>query len=209
MLGNIGGNRRRVWQRMRWLYSITDSKDMNLSKFQETEEDRGDWYAAVPGAAKSWTWLSDWTTTITQSIFAFNRKQFSSFCDLREKSLLIGDRFVLLACMFSYFSCVWLFVTPWTIACQAPLSMELSRQEYWNGLPCPPPGDLPDAGFEPESPMSPALQGDTLPLSHQGRPDKITLNSCKPPKDYLLKYHIQVSPVPTAPEMVNHILSLI
>ena len=89
--------------------------------------------------------------------------------------------------------------------------MEFSRQEYWNGLSCPPPGDRPDAGFESESPMSPALPWDSLPLSHQGRPDKITLNSPKLPKDYLPKYHMQVSAVmvPTAPEMVNHILSLI
>ena len=42
-------------------------------------------------------------------------------------------------------------VTPWTWACQAPLSMEFSRQEYWSGLPCPPPGDLPDPGIEPAS----------------------------------------------------------
>ena len=55
MLGKIEGNRRRVQQRMRWLDSITDSKEMNLSKFQETAEDRGDWHAAVHGTAKSWT----------------------------------------------------------------------------------------------------------------------------------------------------------
>ena len=46
---------------------------------------------------------------------------------------------------------------PWTIACQTPLSMEFSRQEYWSGLPCPPPGDLPDPGIECGSLMSPAL----------------------------------------------------
>ena len=55
------------------------------------------------------------------------------------------------------FSCVWLFVTPWTVACQAPLSMRFSRQEYWSGLPFPPPGDLPDPGIKPASRMSPAL----------------------------------------------------
>ena len=44
-----------------------------------------------------------------------------------------------------------LFVTPWTITHQAPLSMEISRQEYWSGLPCPPPGDLPDPMIEPTS----------------------------------------------------------
>ena len=44
------------------------------------------------------------------------------------------------------------------------------RQEYWNGLPFPPPGDLPDAGIKPRSPVSPVLQADYLPLSHQGNP---------------------------------------
>ena len=52
----------------------------------------------------------------------------------------------------SRFSRVWLFATLWTIASQAPLSMGFSRQEYWSGLPCPPPGDLPDSGIEPASP---------------------------------------------------------
>ena len=54
ILGKIEG-RRRWWQRMRWLGSITDSMDMNLSKFQETVEDRGGWRAAVHGVAKRWT----------------------------------------------------------------------------------------------------------------------------------------------------------
>jgi len=50
-------------------------------------------------------------------------------------------------------------VTPWTVACQAPLSMGFSRQEYWNGLTFPSPGDLPDPGTEPGSP---SLQADSL-----------------------------------------------
>ena len=49
--------------------------------------------------------------------------------------------------------------TSWAVACWAPLSMGFSRQEYWNGLPRPPPGDLPDLGIEPVSLMSPALVG--------------------------------------------------
>ena len=52
-----------------------------------------------------------------------------------------------------------LFATLWTIAHQDPLSMEFSRQEYWSGLPFPSPGDLPNLGTEPVSPMSPALAG--------------------------------------------------
>ena len=51
------------------------------------------------------------------------------------------------------------FATPWTIARQAPLSMGFSRQEYWNRLPFPPPGDLSDTGIELASPASPALAG--------------------------------------------------
>ena len=49
--------------------------------------------------------------------------------------------------------------TPWTVACQAPLSMGFSRQEYWSGLPCPSPGDLPKPGIKSGSP---ALQADSL-----------------------------------------------
>ena len=61
--------------------------------------------------------------------------------------------------MLSHFSRVQLFVTLWTLACQAPLSLVLSRHEYWKGLPFPTPGDLPDLGIKPASLMSPALAG--------------------------------------------------
>ena len=67
----------------------------------------------------------------------------------------------------NHFSCVWLFETPWIVVCQAPLSMEFSRQEYWSGLPCPHPGDLPNAGIEPRSPT---LQADSLPPEPPGKP---------------------------------------
>ena len=53
----------------------------------------------------------------------------------------------------------WTFGTPWTVACQAPVSMGCSRQEHWSGLPCPPPGDLPSSGVKPPFLESPALTG--------------------------------------------------
>ena len=61
---------------------------------------------------------------------------------------------------------VWLFVTPWTAAYQAPPSMGFSRQEYWSGLPFPSPGDLPNPGIEPGSPE---FQADTLTSEPQGK----------------------------------------
>ena len=65
---------------------------------------------------------------------------------------------------------VWLFATIWTVAHQIPLSVGFFRQEYYNGLPCPPPGDLPDPGIEPMSPVSPQCRQILCPLSHQGGP---------------------------------------
>ena len=66
---------------------------------------------------------------------------------------------------------VRLFVTPWTVAHQSPLSMGFSRQEYWSGLPFPSPGDFPNPGIEP---WSPALQADDLPSELWGKPLIIT-----------------------------------
>ena len=62
-------------------------------------------------------------------------------------------------CVLSCFSSVWLFVTLWTVAYPSPLSLGFSRQEYWSGLTCPHPGDLPDQGIGPVSLISPALVG--------------------------------------------------
>ena len=72
--------------------------------------------------------------------------------------------------MLTHFSPAQLFVTLWTAAHQAPLSVGLSREEYWSGLPFPPPGNLPDPGIEPASLVSPALQAGYLPLIHLAAP---------------------------------------
>ena len=74
------------------------------------------------------------------------------------------------ACMLSLFSHVQLLATLWTVAHQAPLSMGFSRQEYWSGLPCPPPGDLPDLGTELTSLPSLQWQVGSFPLALPGKP---------------------------------------
>ena len=72
-------------------------------------------------------------------------------------------------------SCLTLCRLLRTVACYAPLSMGFSRQEYWSGLPCPPSGDLLNPGFKPATHASPALQADSLLLSHQGSPKPLLL----------------------------------
>ena len=62
-------------------------------------------------------------------------------------------------CVLSHFSRVWLFVTLWTVTHEAPLFMGFFRQKYWRGLPCPPPGDLPNPGIKPMFLMSSVLAG--------------------------------------------------
>ena len=80
---------------------------------------------------------------------------------------------LLVLCALCSLSHVQLCMTPWTAACQAPLSVEFPRQEFWSELPFPSPEDLPDPRIEPVSPVqevSPALHVDSLPLSNQGSP---------------------------------------
>ena len=66
---------------------------------------------------------------------------------------------------------VWLFPAPWTIAHQASLLVEFSRQEYWSRLLFPPPGDIPDTGMEPPSLACPALAGWFFTTEPPGKPD--------------------------------------
>ena len=86
--------------------------------------------------------------------------------------MIVLWKFINLLALFYYFVCVLSysvvsdsFATPWTVAHKAPLPMEFFSQEYWSGLPCPSPGDLPDPGMEPGSP---ALLADPLPSEPRG-----------------------------------------
>ena len=85
-------------------------------------------------------------------------------------------------CMLSCSVVADSFAPPWTVACQAPLSMEFSRQEYWSGLPFSPPGDLPDPGTEPMSLMSPTLAGGFFTTGATWGPFQYSRSSqwCKP-----------------------------
>ena len=97
--------------------------------------------------------------------------------------------------MLSCLGHVQLFVIPWTVACQAPLSMGFSSQEYWNGLPCPPPGDLPNPGIKPESPVALALVGGFFTTKPLGKPihlaGRVTINAFHQFKrNLLIKYYV-------------------
>ena len=103
-----------------------------------------------------------------------NYQYLTGWCEVKLNSaykclaLCSLSRGGLHACVLSHFSCVRLFVTPQTLAHQAPLLMGFSRQQYWSGLPCPSPRNLPDPGFEH---TSPALQQYSSPPNHLGSPN--------------------------------------
>ena len=94
---------------------------------------------------------------------------------------LTYDETALCACVLSHFCRVRLFVTPWTVARQAPLSMGFPRQAYWSGLPFPSPEDLAHPGIEPQSLVSPALAGGFFTTKPPGKSHASDLRNLKSP----------------------------
>jgi len=121
------------------------------------------WWTGKPGVLQSMgsqRIRHDWVTELNWCI---------SICRCLSLTTLEAKWSCQMLCVCVYvFSLVWLFVIPWTAACQAPLSKGFSRQEYWSGLLFPPPGIFPPRNWtwEPESLVSPALAGGFFTLSH-------------------------------------------
>ena len=143
LLGKIDGRKRKGWQRVRWLDVVIDSVDMSLSKLLVLVMDREVWCATIHEVAESdMTYWLNWTE--------LNILMQKSYCTLKDTNYLCF--------IFHQRSesesrpVVSNSLQPWTVACQALVSTGFSRQEYWNGLPCPTPGDLPNPGIKHRSP---------------------------------------------------------
>ena len=136
------------------------------------------WYPSVcgisgtspPSSRLKEVWISAWEGPLSHVSLSYMSCLSSvicySFTSQRSLYPLVGNIFIIsfYVCLLNH---VWLFVTPWMVACQAPLSMELSRQGDWSRLPFPSPGDLPGSGMEL---LSPALAGGFFTAEPPGEP---------------------------------------
>ena len=129
------------------------------------------------GPITSWEIDGETVKTVADLIFLGSKTTADGDCSHEiKRSLLLGRKVMTnlkVKVKVKSLSHVRLFVTPWTVAYEAPPSMGFSRQECWSGLPFPPPGDLPDPGIEPRSPCI-AGRRFTYRLSHQGSPKSHT-----------------------------------
>ena len=160
--------------------------------FQDNPKDGGAWWATVHGVAKSETQLNMHTLKFWAVWCSFkwvfidtetnNKLIFKLYLPGQELEIVkscwwiqwnnedsgVSTGNCVCVCMVSQFSHVQLFVTLWTIAHQAPLSMGFSRQKYWSELPCPPPEDFPHPGIEPCLLFLRHWQAVSFPLAHLG-----------------------------------------
>ena len=113
---------------------------------------------------KSWMTAKQWVIVSSQSFLA---SAVTTLCKPSHYVYIVTHSM----CVLSH---VWLFVTSWTVAHQAPLSMEFSKPEYWSELPLLSPRDLPDPEIELMSPVSPALQVDSFQAEPLGKPPFIS-----------------------------------
>ena len=114
--------------------------------------------------------FDEWRVTIQKKNNSESHTQKIIFASYTAISMVLDPKLLCCCCLVtSVLPTVW---DPVDCSPQAPLSMGFSRQEHWSGLPCPPPGDLPHPGIEPRSP---SLQAGSLPMSHQGSPQKYTI----------------------------------
>ena len=162
---------------------------MSLSKLWDIVEDRGVWRAAVHGVAKSGTWLSSWTTTAIYIVTAGWRGcylfQLIGEQKESEKQSLFGFKTqVLHSLLLLHYNRITYALLAGSIAqsCLTPCdppglkptrllwSRGFSRQEYWSGLPFPPPGHLPNPKNQMHISWVPCIAADSFPLSHQGNP---------------------------------------
>ena len=121
-------------------------------------------------AVTSWKMFIAWLQLFGREFFKISCFIFKNCFELYwyQTVRAIADTHCIIIIFFllSYFGHVGLYMIPWTVALQAPLSVEFSRWEYWSGLPFPSPEDLPNSAIEPESP---ALQADSLPVELHGK----------------------------------------
>ena len=119
------------------------------------------WNCGLPSVSYCWWSFSSTSSHLLslQSVTLLACSLNASPCEPAAVPYYCTFQGTMSMCVLTCFSRVQLFAIPWTVAHHAPLSMGFSRQEYWSGLPCPTPGDLPDPGIEPRSLTSFALAG--------------------------------------------------
>ena len=131
-------------------------------KLQRLRKDQ--WLLRTSSGRKDWlqkstkNWGRWWNCSVSQWWLPHDWMHLSKLIELYSKE---SELYNVMLVAQSY----WTHCNSWAVARQVPLSMEFPRQEYWSGLPFPFPGDLPNPGIEPRSPI---LWADSLPLSHQG-----------------------------------------